>query len=99
MAHKNSPINCTSAEFEKAAMSRLRALATYTIPENCQVFREPWGCSTVLCLDFQACPELLETTREKSHLLAIAAQNLGLTNSVIFRIGNKVKGRTSINAS
>ena len=89
MLNQQSPQNCTSADFEKAAINRLRSLATY-IPESCLVFREPWGCSTVLCLDFKHSPEFLEATREKTDLLGIAVQDLGLASSVIFRIGNKV---------
>ncbi|MDJ0713124.1 MAG: hypothetical protein QNJ54_02740 [Prochloraceae cyanobacterium] len=95
MTHKNSPLNCTSAEFEKAAIARFCSLIT-SIPRNCKVFREPWGCSTVLCVDCAACPELLGKIREQAHLLLISAQDLGLANSVIFKIGNQVKGWSNI---
>ena len=91
MVNKHSPLNWTSADLEKAAINRFRSLAL-CIPKDCKVFREPWGCSTVLCVDFEACPSLLEATREQDHLLVTVSQQLGLANSVIFRIGNKVMG-------
>lgn len=91
MLHKNSPSNCTSAEFEKAALKRFRTLAM-CVPSDCKVFREPWGCHTVVCLDFQACPKELEKTKAQAHLLITAAEELGLAQSVIFRLDNKVRG-------
>ncbi len=98
MAHQNSPINTTTAEFEKEAIARLRTIATY-IPENCKVFREPWNRSTVLCLDFEACPYFLESIKAKSNLLVVAARDLGLANSAIFKIGNNVRGWSGAIAS
>ena len=95
MLNQQSPLNCTSTALEKAAIARFRSLAI-GLPQDCQVFREPWGCSTVLCVDFQACPTLLEETRKQSHILVIASQHLGLAQSVIFRVGNKVIGWTSL---
>jgi hypothetical protein len=95
MVPKNSPLNDTSADFEKAAIARFRFLAT-CIPEKCKVFREPWGHSTVICLDFQDCLHLLEDTKEQINLLIIAAQQLELAKSLIFRIGNKVIGWRAI---
>jgi len=91
MAHQNYPTNTTTAEFEKAAIARFRTLATY-IPDNCKVFREPWNRSTVLCLDFAACPDRLETIKERSNLLVVAARELRLANSAIFKVGNKIRG-------
>jgi len=91
MAHQNLPINTTTAEFEKAAIARFRSLASF-IPDNCKVFREPWNRSTVLCLDFAPCPDRLENIKAQSNLLVVAASELGLANSVIFRLGNQVRG-------
>lgn len=98
MAHQNSPINCTSAEFEKEAIARFRTIATY-LPQDCQIYREPWNRSTVLCLDFAPCPLFLENVKGKSHLLVAAAKHLGLANSAIFKIGNSVRGWTGALAS
>ncbi|MGK7876577.1 MAG: hypothetical protein AB4426_25760 [Xenococcaceae cyanobacterium] len=95
MSNKRLPFNCTSADFEKAAINRFRSLAI-CVHQNCKVFREPWDCSTVLCIDFEDCPSFLEATKEQAHLLVRVAQQLGLANSVIFRIGNKVMGWTTI---
>lgn len=86
-----SPLNCTSTNFEKAALSKLRSLA-HCLPKNSKIFREPWGRSTVLCIDFVDCPHLFPIAPEETQLLAIAIQELGLANSVIFRIGSKIMG-------
>lgn len=93
-----SPLNCTSANFEKVALQRFRSLAT-CLPEKIKVFREPWGRSTVLCLDFINCPHLYPVVQEQTHLLAIAVEQLGLANSVIFRIDKKIMGWTRIDGT
>ncbi|WP_198920682.1 hypothetical protein [Anaplasma marginale] len=98
MAHQNSPINCTTTELEKEAIARFRSIATY-IPQDCKIYREPWNRSTVLCLDFAACPHLLENITKKSNLLVVAAKELGLAGSAIFKIGNSVRGWTRAIAS
>ena len=95
MFNYNSLANSNSASFEKVALKRLRHLAP-CIPQLCQVFREPWGNSTVLCLNFADCPHLLDTTTEQIDLISTAAQQLGLTKSVIFRVGQKVMGWKTI---
>jgi hypothetical protein len=86
-----SPLDCTSTNFEKIALQKFRFLAT-CLPEDIRVFREPWGRSTVLCLDFDNCPHLFMTTQAKINLIATAIQQLGLANSIIFRIGKKIMG-------
>jgi hypothetical protein len=86
-----SPLDCTSTNFEKIALQRFRSLAS-CLPEDIKIFREPWGRSTVLCLDFARCPNLFLTTQANINLLAEAIQELGLANSVIFRIGKKIMG-------
>ena len=95
MFNQHSLPNNTSASFEKVALSRLRHLAP-CIPQLCKVFREPWGNSTVLCLNFADCPHLLDTTKAQIDLISIATQELGLTKSVIFRVGKKVMGWETI---
>jgi hypothetical protein len=91
MSHQYSSFDCTSANFEKAALTRFRSLVTF-LPQDCQVFREPWDCSTILCLNFANCPREFDSVREQAHLLVNAAQKLGLTNAIVFRIGNKFMG-------
>ncbi|ELR97190.1 hypothetical protein [Gloeocapsa sp. PCC 73106] len=93
MLDQQSFSNCTCHNLEKVALQRLRSLAL-CIPPDCEIFREPWGCSTVLCLNFQACPSKLKETQNQAHLIVIAARYLGLANSVTFRIGNQVMGWT-----
>ncbi len=91
MSHQHRPFDCTSAELEKAVLSRYRSLVTW-LPSDCRVFREPWDCSTVLCLDFAKCPYLLPVVKMESQSLIETAQALGLANAIIFRIGNKFMG-------
>lgn len=86
-----SPLNSTSNNFEKVALDKFRSLAL-CLPRHTKVFREPWGRSTVLCIDFENCPQLFPLNREQINLLATAIEELGLANSVIFRIGSKIMG-------
>ena len=86
-----SPLNCTSAELEKEVLARFQIL-TGNFFANSQVFREPWGNSTVLCIDFESFPYLFPLSREQTHILRLAIKQLGLANSVIFRSNNKVLG-------
>ena len=87
--------NCTSADFEKAAIHRLRSLVR-SLPSQCQVFREPWDCSTVVCLDFVECPDLLDQSLSQEQSLIQGIQELGLANTVVFRIGKKLMGWKAI---
>lgn len=91
MLEKWSSFNYTSHEFEQVALNRFRLLVDI-IPADCVIFREPWDSSTVLCLDFQACPCFLEIVKEKADLLLNAVRELGLGKSIIFRLGNQVRG-------
>ena len=86
-----SPLNCTSAELEKEVIARFQML-TGNLFAKSRVFREPWGNSTVLCIDFESFPYLFPLTREQTHILRLAIKQLGLANSVIFRTNNKVLG-------
>lgn len=86
-----SPLNCTSAGFEQAALARFRSIVPF-LPQDSKIFREPWGRSTVLCLDFSNCPHLLNVNQEQTRLLSQAITNLSLANSMIFRMGNKIVG-------
>ncbi|MCU0535291.1 MAG: hypothetical protein MUD14_15495 [Hydrococcus sp. Prado102] len=92
MSHQYSSFDCTSEYFEKAALNRFRSLVAF-LPQDCKIFREPWDCSTILCLDFANCPDKLDAVIEKAALLLSAAQELGLTNAIVFRIANKFLGR------
>jgi hypothetical protein len=95
MFNKYPSSDCTSADFEKEALQRFRRLAN-CIPPQCQILREPWGSSTVLCLDFQNCPHLWEDTKEQSDRLVKIVQELALAQSILFRMGKKVIGWTRI---
>jgi hypothetical protein len=95
MSEQQSSFNCTSHEFEQAALNRFRSLVAF-IPQECKIFREPWDSSTVLCLDFQACPYFLQVIQEQSDLLLNVVKDLALAKSVIFRLGNHVRGWRAI---
>ena len=86
-----SPLNCTSSNLEKEVIARFQML-TGNFLEKSHIFRETWGNSTVLCIDFQSFPYLFPLTREQTHVLSLAMKQLGLANSVIFRSNNKVLG-------
>ena len=86
-----SPLNCTSAELEKEVIDRFQLL-TGNFLEKSHIFREPWGNSTVLCIDFESTPYIFPLSREQTHVLRMAIKQLGLANSVIFRAKNKVLG-------
>ncbi len=93
-----SPLNYTSANFEQLALTRFRTLVTF-LPQDVEVFREPWGRSTVLCIDFANCPHLFSVDQEQAKLLSNAIAQLGLTTSVIFRIGSKIVGWKKLKSS
>lgn len=91
MAEQHSPLNYTSADFEKAALRRFRSLVSF-LPSDCKVFREIWNRSTVVCIDFEDCPNSIEAVREQTFLLLIVAHYLGLADSLLFKTGKKVRG-------
>lgn len=81
----------TSTNFEKVALAKFRSLAG-CLPQDSKIFREPWGRSTVLCVDFETCPQFLPIDRQQTELLSEASCQLGLANSIIFRVGSKIVG-------
>jgi hypothetical protein len=85
------PLNCTSADFEQAALARFRSLVGF-LPTNSKISRELSGRSTVLCLDFANCPHLFSVDQEQASSLSQAIADLGLADSMIFRIGSKIVG-------
>ena len=88
------PFDGTSAELERVAIDRYRHLVSF-LPPDCLLFREPWGRSTVLCLDFNHCSFWLPAIQMKSQTLLEAAEYLGLANALIFRVGRKFIGLKS----
>ncbi|MCC0179435.1 hypothetical protein I4641_20955 [Waterburya agarophytonicola K14] len=93
-----SPLNYTSANFEQVALSKFRSLVAF-LPQDIKIFREPWGRSTVLCIDFANCPHLFSVDQEQARLLSNAIAQLGLASSVIFRIGSKIVGWKKMRSS
>lgn len=91
MSHPYSFSDCTSTNFEKVALTRFRALVQ-CLPSNCRIFREPWDCSTILCLDFANCADILPEIQQQAPLLVYKATELGLGNAIIFRVGNRFMG-------
>ena len=93
MASKKSPINNTNIELELEAIRRFRGLVPFLNPE-CRVSRQLKGHSTVLCLDFTACPQDLNLNkkdwREFTQLLILSSRYLGLANSLMFKVGKGI---------
>ena len=85
------PLGCTSADFEQAALARFRSLVSF-LPQDSTISREPWGRSTVLCFDFVNCPHLFSVDQEQARCLSQAIAELGLADSMIFRLGSKIVG-------
>jgi hypothetical protein len=86
-----TPLNSTSTDFEQAALARFRSLVEF-LPQDSKIFRESWGRSTVLCLDFVNCPHLFNVDQEQIRILSRAIAELGLADSMIFRLGSKIVG-------
>ncbi len=91
MSSQPLPSDCTSAKFEQVALNRLRSLASF-LPQDCRIFREPWDCSTVLCLDFAECPTFLLIIKENPTQLQAVVQELGIAHGIVFRINQKLMG-------
>ncbi|MGL5034435.1 MAG: hypothetical protein ACRC6M_11615 [Microcystaceae cyanobacterium] len=81
----------TSTELERVALDRYRRLVGI-LPPNCYVYREPWGCSTVLCLDFADCPFWLPTMQHSADILLQGSESIGLAQALVFRQGRKFIG-------
>ncbi len=95
MNNPQLPFKCTSQELEKAAINRFRTLIS-SLPPQCQIFREPWNHSTVVCLDFVQCPHLLDNLKDIEPYLVEGVQALGLGNAIVFRLGKKLMGWKNI---
>ncbi|TRU31054.1 MAG: hypothetical protein EWV50_06680 [Microcystis aeruginosa Ma_MB_F_20061100_S20] len=89
MSYQHSSFDCTSANFEKAALSHFRTLVAF-LPDNCRIYRQTWEFSTVLCLDFLDCVQGLAITRQNFAHLVNVTQELGLGQAIILKVGNKI---------
>ena len=101
MAFKNSPLNHSSLDLEIEAISRFRSLVP-SLKRECRVFRELYGGhSTLLCFDFAACPQKLKMSKqhwlEFCELLLSASNYLGLADSLVFYLGERIVGWISLN--
>lgn len=81
----------TSDNLEKEVTARFRSLVKF-LPKNCRIFRETWNSSTVLCLDFDDCPSYLSISKVKAPLLSEVSQQLGLSQAISFKMGNRSMG-------
>jgi len=88
--NSKSALNFTSKAFETEILNRFRVIVGI-LPSDCKLFREPWGSSTVLALDFSACLYHLEIVKENSATLLDNLERLGMGKSIIFRNGSHVK--------
>ena len=80
----------TSRNFEREILNRFRNLAVI-LPSECQISRETWNQNTVLCLNFEHCPNHIEIIKEDVSMLSSIVKKLSLANSIIFRQGNQLK--------
>ena len=100
MTFNNSPLKCTSIDLEIEAIQRFRSLAPI-LDSKCQVFRELNGSSTLLCLDFTACPHELKMNKEEwqefAQLLLHSSHYLGLANSLVFKKGDRILSWMTLN--
>jgi len=90
MSESQSFLKSTSYDFELEVLSRFRYLVTI-LPPECEIYRETWNSSTVLCLNFEHCPHFLEVIKENIDILTSIIQRLNLPTTVIFRFGNQLK--------
>ena len=91
MSYPPSPLDCSSSHLERVAIARFRELNPL-LPSHCVIFREPWDCSTVLCLDLAQCIEQMDEIFDHTHFLTQSMQNLGLGKAIVFRMGSKMIG-------
>ncbi|MDJ0726505.1 MAG: hypothetical protein QNJ38_15450 [Prochloraceae cyanobacterium] len=99
MASQNSHLNYTNIDLEIEAIQRFRNLASI-VPLDCHVYRELDRGFPILCLDFKACPQKLKMTKKQwfefcRHLL-YCSNYLGLSNSLIFQVGERIVGWISL---
>ncbi len=78
----------TSHDFEQEMLTRLR-LTIEILPQECQIYREFWSNSTVLCINFEDCPYWLEIIKEKADLITAELAKWGILKTIIFREGNQ----------
>jgi hypothetical protein len=90
MSESQFLLKSTSYDFEQEVLNRFRLLVA-TLPPECQIYRETWDSSTVLCLNFETCPYLLEVIKENAEVLMTIMERLSLAKSIIFRQGNQLK--------
>jgi len=91
MSNPYSPLDCSSSHFEKVAIARFRSLNP-RLPSSCVIFREPWDCSTVLCIDLAQCVEQMDQIYDYTPHLTQSMQCLGLGKAIVFRMGSKLMG-------
>ena len=99
MASQSSPINYINIDLEIEAIQQFRRLVPFLSPD-CRVFRELKGDSTILCLDFAACPQELQMSEQEwlewAELLVFSSHYLGLANSLLFKIGERTFGKINL---
>ncbi len=99
MASKNLPIKNNSIDLELEVIRRFRRLVPF-LDRECRVWREVNGSSTVLCLDFMACPQDLNMNqqewKEVAKILLHSSHYLGLANSLVLKAGKRIISQISL---
>ena len=91
MSDSSSFSQSTSRNLEQEILNRFRHL-TGILPHNCQIHREIWNNQTIICLNFESCPEYIEVIKENFSILVSIVKQLSIAKSIIFRKGNQPRG-------
>ena len=100
MVFNNLGVKYSHIDLEIEAIQRFRRIVPFVSPD-CHVFRELEKNSTILCLDFAACPQELNMSREEwqgwGELLVYSSHYLGLADSLAFKIGKRTLSKMNLN--
>ncbi len=99
MVDNNSHLKYVCIDLELESIQRFRDIAS-VLPPDCYIYRELDQNSTVLCLDFQSCPQTVKIGRKLwfefcRHLLACSI-SLGLAESLRFQLGDRIVSLISL---
>ena len=101
MSSPNSQFDHMSRALEREVIKRFRGLLPF-IPRQCRIFRQLNRHKTILYLDFTAYPQYLKMNEQKwSDLtiwLALSCNQLGLAHSVVWKDGERIVGRMTLDS-
>ena len=99
MSSPNSPSQNTSFDLEREVIKRFRRLVPF-LSRQCRIFRQLNGSKTILCLDFTDYPQYRQINAKKwtniQLLLARSCNQLGLAHSLVWKDGERIVGRITL---